>query len=351
MGMKDALPYLGMVSAQVIQVALIVAIKEATSTGMTKFIFVCYSNALAALVLLPLALLVHRSALPPVTFPLLFRFFLLALFGCIAQITGNAAIQITPVSFTTAMLNLTPGFTFILAVIFRMEEVDCRSTSTLAKTIGTLVSIGGALIVTLYKGPSILVTPSHSNFPHQFLTQQSNLVIGGLLLIIDCLAASAFTITQALVLKKFKAELIIVFFYCFFVAIMCAICSLVVERDFDAWSLRPPVRLVTILYSGVVGSATQVSLIVWCVHKRGPLFVAVFHPIGIIISAAVDIIFFGVVLPLGSLVGSIVIVIGFYSVMWGKAKEQKVIEGNGVSGLESSSEEAPLLQNIKETQA
>jgi hypothetical protein len=45
------------------------------------------------------------------------------------------------------------------------------------------------------------------------------------------------------------------------------------------------------------------------------------------------------------LIGAIVIVIGFYSVMWGKAKEKKMGEEAGVRSLESSREKVPLLQN------
>ncbi|XAR48048.1 hypothetical protein NMG60_11030749 [Bertholletia excelsa] len=343
MKMKEALPFLGMIAVQFIQVGLIVAIKQATSRGMTKFVFVFYSNALASLVLLPTSFLIHRAARPPITLSLLGKFFLLGLFGFVSNVTGNAAIQITPVSFTTAMLNLIPAFTFILAVTFRMEEVDFRSPSTLAKTIGTLVSISGALVVTIYKGPSILMTPSQSNILHQLLLQPSNFFIGGMLLVIDCLAASAFTISQAIFLKKFGAELIIVFFYCFFVAIMSATAALVMERDSSAWSLQPTMKLLAVLYSGVIGSATQVGISTWCLHKRGPVFVAVFHPVGIVISAAVDVIL-GDTLYLGSLVGSIVIVIGFYSVMWGKAEERKATQDDGASSLASTNEKAPLLQ-------
>lgn len=271
--------------------------------------------------------------------------------SCIANVTGNAAIEITPASFTSAILNLVPGFTFILAVIFRMEEVHCRSSSTLAKSIGTLVSIAGALIVTLYNGPPLLKNPVHPNISQRILmVQETNLITGGVLLIIDCLASSAFIIAQALLLKEFDAGLIIVFFYCFFVAIMCAILSLVVDRDLAAWSLQPTVRLLAVLYSGFIGSAAQVSIVIWCLKKKGPLFVAVFHPLGIIISAAVGILFLGDIMYLGSLVGSIIIVVGFYSVMWGKANEPKVLK-NGVSSLdESTSEETPLLQNIEKTQ-
>ncbi|KAF7125117.1 hypothetical protein RHSIM_Rhsim12G0123100 [Rhododendron simsii] len=351
MGMKDAVPYLGMVGVQFIQVGLIVAIKEATSSGMTKFTFVSYYNALSSLILLPTSFLIHRSTRPPITFSLLCKFFLLAVFGCIANVTGNAAIEITPASFTSAILNLVPGFTFILAVIFRMEEVHYRSSSTQAKSIGTLVLIVGALVLTLYKGPSLLTNPSHRNISQRFLIQQeTNLITGAVLLVIDCLASSAFIIAQALLLQECNAELIIVFFYCFFVAIMCAILSLVFGRDLAAWSLRPRVRMLAVLYAGFIGSAAQVSIVVWCLKKRGPLFVAVFHPLGIIISTAVGIVFLGDIMYLGSLVGSIIIVAGFYSVMWGKANERKVLEDEVSSLDESTSEEAPLLQNIQKTQ-
>ncbi|KAF5940148.1 hypothetical protein HYC85_021315 [Camellia sinensis] len=242
-----------------------------------------------------------RSTRPPITFSLLCKFFVISLLG--------------------------------------LEQADFKSSSTLAKSIGTIVSIVGALIVTLYKGPSLLMTVT-----------QYNLVLGAFLLIVECLSSSAYIIIQAFLLTKFGAELIIVFFYCFFVAIMTGILSLVMERDPAAWSLLPSVKLLSILFSGIVGSAIQVSILVWCLRQRGPLFIAVFHPLGIVISTVVGIIVFGDILYLGSVVGSVIIVIGFYSVMWGKSKEQKVIKDDEETSSESPREKVPLLQNIKETQ-
>ncbi|KAL3621503.1 hypothetical protein CASFOL_036415 [Castilleja foliolosa] len=129
--------------------------------------------------------------------------------GCLAQLAGYTGINYTYAAFASTMLNLIPGFTFILAIIFRMEKLACKSSSFIAKTIGTLVSISGAFIVTLFKGPQIPILHSYINIP------QSNLIIGGLFLAADCLCASAFIIVQASILKKYPAELIIVFFYCF----------------------------------------------------------------------------------------------------------------------------------------
>nr|GMD19562.1 WAT1-related protein At3g28050-like [Ipomoea batatas] len=84
---------------------------------------------------------------------------------------------------------------------------------------------------------------------------------------------------------------------------------------------------------------------VWCVRRKGPVFVALFHPLGIVIAAALGIIFLGDIFYVGSLVGSVIIVIGFYCVIWGKAKEMKVANDSLVINIESSGEKAPLLEN------
>ncbi|KAK1293407.1 WAT1-related protein [Acorus calamus] len=84
----------------------------------------------------------------------------------------------------SAMANLVPACTFFIAVVFRLERFDIKSSSSQAKLIGTLVSISGALTVTLYEGPPIY-DPSH-HLPHHhhpnngLLTQ--NWVLGGLFL-------------------------------------------------------------------------------------------------------------------------------------------------------------------------
>ncbi|KAG6713327.1 hypothetical protein I3842_05G145900 [Carya illinoinensis] len=302
-----ALPFVGMMMAECAQVGLMIVGKAAMSRGMSNLIFIFYSNALASFILLPTSFFFHGSERPPITFSLLCGFFVLGLLG--------------------------------------MEKLDWRSSSSLAKSLGAMLSITGAFIVTLFKGLPLLTTPSPSEASHQLLLQMSNWVVGGLLLAADSVLASVWLILQALILKKYPAGLIIAFFYCFFVAIQSAVVSLVLERDFSSWSLQPNMRLIAVLYSGMFGSAFQVGISVWCMHKTGPVFVAMFKPVGIFISIVVGVILLGDTLYLLSLIGAILIVIGFYSVMWGKAREQKMSGEAAVSNLDSSRQKAPLLQN------
>ncbi|OIT36062.1 PREDICTED: WAT1-related protein At4g15540-like isoform X1 [Nicotiana attenuata] len=345
--MESAVPFIAMVVQQLAQVGSMVAAKVAMSTGMTPFTFTFYSSAFSTLILIPLSFLLHRSALPPLWPAFLYGFFMLGLIGFLMQVLGILGLQYSSPLLSTAILQLIPGFTFILAVILRMENFDYKSLNTVAKSVGTLLSIIGALVATLYKGPQVFGSPLNSilTAPSHFLLNQSSAwVIGGLLMMITSLIASVFIISQAFVLKKYPAELIVMLFYSSCITILCAAFSLITERDLNSWSLSPHNRLKALIYSGFFGNVFQVSIGSWCVRKRGPLFVVMFNPIGTVIAMAASI-FLGETIHIGSLLGSIIILLGFYSVIWGKAKEWKMGENSGWKSLESNSNNMPLLQN------
>lgn len=76
-----------------------------------------------------------------------------------------------------------------------------RSSITRAKVMGTILSISGALVVVLYKGPTIIPAPSKSpslslHFP--LGSSKANWIIGGLLLAAEYLLASICYIVQVL---------------------------------------------------------------------------------------------------------------------------------------------------------
>ncbi|KAK9064509.1 hypothetical protein SSX86_015891 [Deinandra increscens subsp. villosa] len=336
--------YVGMVAAQTAQVLLMIVSKSAIADGMSNYSFVFYSNALASLILLPLSFIFHRSVnRPPFSFIIICGFFIIGVLGFLAQIFGYTGISYSSATLATTLLNLIPGFTFILAIICRMETIKFGSSATQAKFIGTVVSVAGAIVVTLYKGPPILSSPLKSEILKNLIGQPSNWVLGGIFLTIDAIFSSMYIIAQAFVLKKYPAEMIVIFAYCFICTILSGLTSLIIEDDLSSYSLQPKKRLFSILYSGIFGSAFQVTVQAWCVRRRGPLFVAMFHPVGIVISTFIGVIFLGDGFYLGSLMGSVVVVIGFYSVMWGKAKEEKIV---AVSQVQD--EHAPLLQDVEE---
>ncbi|XVE83919.1 hypothetical protein DITRI_Ditri16bG0127000 [Diplodiscus trichospermus] len=346
---RDVLPFLAMIATECGNVGVNILFKAATSKGMSYYVFITYSCAIATLVLLPLSFIFHRKAvLLPLKFHLFSRICLLGLIGFSVQVCAYKGIEYSSPTLASAVGNLIPAFTFILAVLFRMEKVALRSSSTQAKIIGTIVSISGAFVVVFYKGPKVFssstsTSSSSSSSSSSVLLQwlleslpESNWVVGGLLLAVAYLQFSFWFIIQTQVMEIYPQELTVAFF-CNLCATFIAIpVSLIAESNMSSWRLTPSIVAVTVLYSGVF-SALNSSVRAWGLHLKGPVYVVIFKPLSIAIAAFMSAIFLGDALHLGSVIGAIILSIGFYAVIWGKAKEEERIDDD----------KAPLLQSHK----
>ncbi|KAA8548067.1 hypothetical protein F0562_004672 [Nyssa sinensis] len=348
---RDMLPFTAMVIMECANVGLNTLFKAATMKGMSNHVFVVYAYAVAALVLLPSPFFSLRSrVLPPLNFSIGSKIFFLGLIGCTSQIMGYTGINYSSPTLASAISNLVPAFTFIFAIIFRMEKLALRSSSSQAKIIGTIVSISGAFVVTLYKGPPIILNPFPSISLHQqpLLSSVSNWAIGGLFLTIEYILVPMWYIVQAQIMKEYPAELTVVFFYNLCVSILAAIVGLIAEPNPSAWRIRLDTSLVSIICSGIFGSFLNNAVHTWVIRLKGPVFVAMFKPLSIAIAVVMGVIFLGDTLYLGSVIGATIIPIGFYTVMWGKAKEE-MGDDCETGNLESSSstQKIPLLQSYK----
>ncbi|CAL5421379.1 unnamed protein product [Camellia sinensis] len=204
----------------------------------------------------------------------------------------------------------------------RMEKLDLKVQSSQAKSIGTILSITGAYIVvelvkSLYnsyynvKKKKKLISPCH----------------------------------QTWIIKDYPAEMVVTLFGCIFVTILSAIVALIVERDPNAWTLKPDVELITIVYSAVFMVSIRSVIYAWVCRIKGPVFVSTFRPLGMAFAVFMGVTFLKDTLHIGSVIGAVIIALGLYAVMWGKAIEVQIIEENVISRVDSSSDKVPLLQN------
>lgn len=74
-----------------------------------------------------------------------------------------AGLAYTNSAFTAAMQNAIPVFTFLIAVICRVEVIRITKIDGLAKLLGVIFCISGALTMSLYKG--ILLLGSEAPLP------------------------------------------------------------------------------------------------------------------------------------------------------------------------------------------
>ncbi|CAK9161311.1 unnamed protein product [Ilex paraguariensis] len=132
----------------------------------------------------------------------------------------------------------------------RMEKLDLRGSGGLAVSLGAVVAVSGAFIVTLYKGPQILMVSSPSNFAHHHLySQVSNWVLGGIFLSMTSILTAIWNILMAATVKDFAEKITIVFFFCFFSTIIGSIFTLIAEQNLNAWTLRLDMEMIAIVYA------------------------------------------------------------------------------------------------------
>ncbi|KAI5442492.1 hypothetical protein KIW84_011519 [Lathyrus oleraceus] len=203
---KDLLPFMVLVGNECIITGVYTLFKAATLQGMSKYVFVAYSYTVSTILLLPFYFFYTRSVfrsrvVPKLSFSILFKIALLGVVGCSAQFLAYAGISYSSPTLSSAIGNLIPAFTFILAVICRMEKIAIKSRTTQAKVWGSIISISGAFIVTFYKGKSITITHNSSFFhlqqPNHILTSvDTNWAIGGLLLTVSNILLTIWFVAQ-----------------------------------------------------------------------------------------------------------------------------------------------------------
>ncbi|KVI02515.1 Drug/metabolite transporter [Cynara cardunculus var. scolymus] len=227
-----------------------------------------------------------------------------------------SGINYSSPTMASAIGNLSPAITFLIAVIFRMEKVDIRSSSSQAKLIGTIIAISGAMVFALYQGPEILKTILSPETPNQLLlSQPSNWVYGGLILVISGICGASWNVLQTATAREY------------------------------------PDRLTIAVYSVAIRGVAAT----WCLEKKGPVFVAMFSPLSIVIAVIMGVTFLGDSLYLGSAIGAAIVAAGFYTVMWGHAKENNKLpmemeeDLNVADGPESSNQNTPLLSSWNES--
>ncbi|XP_023541477.1 WAT1-related protein At1g25270-like isoform X2 [Cucurbita pepo subsp. pepo] len=303
----NALPTIFMVMVQLGLAVGNVLYKLTVADGMNMRIIIAYRFLFASAFMLPLAFFLDRGKRSKLTWSVLFYVFLSAFFGgSLAQNLYLESMSLTSVTFAAAIGNLGPAVTFILALSFRLEKLNITTTGGKAKVVGTLLGIGGAMILTFYKGVELNLWSTHVDLLHNSGGHVADTehdirsqLLGSVLGFAGCVSYGLWLIVQAVVF------------------------ALCLERRWSEWKLGWNVRLLGVSYTGIVASGVTVALISWCVRMRGPMFVSVFSPLILLLLAIAGSLFLEEKLHLGCVIGGVLIICGLYVVLWGKSKEMK----------------------------
>ncbi|KAJ4776768.1 WAT1-related protein [Rhynchospora pubera] len=303
-----------------------ILIKVVITEGMPPLVLVSLRQLVATVFIAPIAYLRERKMRPKMTFEIFVYLFLGGLFGAsLTQYLFYTGLKHTSATFTCAFLNIVPVFTFLMALLFRLDILNVNSKAGVLKLTGTLICLAGTVLLMFYQGLT-LIPSHHSEISKQesrptISSTRHDWMIGSIFLVMGCIAWSSWFLIQSKIGKKYPtlySSTAITFFLGFIQA--TAFCF-VTEKGISAWIPQTKLQIITVVFSGIVGSGIGFLVLSWCVEKRGPVFTAAFSPLTQMMVAVFDILFLHEVLHLGSVLGSALVIAGLYFLLWGKSYE------------------------------
>ncbi|XP_028790605.1 WAT1-related protein At4g30420-like [Neltuma alba] len=315
-------PIVAMLVLQFTYAGLSLSTRVALIQGLSPRVFVLYRQAIATTVLAPIAYFSRRKS---GSCSLSLRSFTLLFLSSLIGVTINQnvyfeGLHLASSSIASAMANLIPAVTFIIAVFAGMERVNIRSPRSVAKIAGTLMCVSGAVSMALLRGPKLL---NSTLLPRPVMESggDQSWLLGCLFLFGSCCLWSIWLILQVPVSASHPDHISSSAWMCFMATLQSAALTLVLERDPQTWKIHSVLELACCVYSGVIGSAVSFFIQAWCISRRGPLFSAMFNPLCTVIVTVFAALFLHEEIYAGSLIGAAGVIMGLYVVLWGKAEE------------------------------
>ncbi|KAL1367862.1 hypothetical protein HN51_021971 [Arachis hypogaea] len=320
--------------------------KAAMNKGMSNYVLVVYRHLVAFFAIAPFALFLDKKVRPKLTFSIFIKIVALSILEpVIDQNLYFLGMKYTTATFAAAMTNMLPAITFFMACILRLEKIKIKSIRSIAKVVGTLATVSGAMVMTLLKGPIIELFGRHGgsnhNLHHDADENTQHAIKGFIMITIGCFSWACFVILQTITLEAYPAELSLTAWICILGAAEGAAVAMIMERaNPSVWYLKWDMKLLAVVYSGIVCSGLAYYMQGLVLKTRGPVFVTAFNPLCMVIVAIMGSLILAEKLFLGRLIGAIVIVLGLYLVVWGKSKDYKPPSNEPVLPAKQVTEEA-----------
>ncbi|CAL9773761.1 unnamed protein product [Musa acuminata subsp. burmannicoides] len=323
--LAECKPGLAMVVSQCIYAAMALSAKAAFARGMSPMVFSVYRQATAALVLAPLNITARRGKKNLIGLGLtaFFLVFVSSLVGAtINQYFYYTGLSLSSSSMAMAMSNLTPAITFVIAASVGLEKVEVRSMRSMAKVFGTVTCVGGAVSMAFFKGPRLLnMEMEFHKLATLFHSASKNWIVGSLLLMGSSCCWSLWLVLQVPICRTYLDPLSLSIWMCVFSTFLSAALTFFLEPDISVWKIHSTLELSSCFFAGVFGSGVTFYLQSWTISLKGPLYSAMFNPLGTVITTISACLVLHEQLHIGSLVAAVAVVGGLYIVLWGKAKD------------------------------
>ncbi|XP_019164995.1 PREDICTED: WAT1-related protein At3g30340-like isoform X5 [Ipomoea nil] len=315
-------PGLAMIGVNFALAVVNILFKIVLNRGVKQLVLATYRQAISAVFLAPIACCMERKSYKKLTtFTLCALFFSGLMGGTLTLYLFLIGLEYTSTSFACAFINIVPINTFLLALLFRQERINMKCKSGKAKVLGTLICLIGAIVLTLYKGKPLINASSQGVEANH---NTKSWVIGSLFLFAGSSTWSSWFLIQSWIGSDYPYQYSSTSIMSFFGAIQSTVLCFIIDRNTSIWRLKGSLEILAVIYAGIVGSSICYVVMSWCVKQKGPVFTSTFSPFIQIFAIVLDVSILHEQIHLGSILGSILVIVGLYALLWGKSKEAQV---------------------------
>ncbi|CAN6202108.1 unnamed protein product [Urochloa humidicola] len=256
-------------------------------------------------------------------------------------------LRSTSATFSSIFQNLIPVATFVIAMVLRTENLSLRKLPGKMKLLGALLCVGGTMTVSLLRGPELhlwrtnLLRQAHDQAPASTAGAHHDKVVGTLWLCGSCVSYALYFIVQERLVKVYPSTYWMAMLTSLVGSMQSFIVGVFLVHDKSQWMLKWDLKLLTVVYSGVLNTGLAFLLISWVISRSGPIYPAMFSSVSLIITTVLDSVLLGTSIYLGSVLGTVLVVMGMYAFLWGKGREIKLAEMASAAAQEQEQEQEP----------
>ncbi|KAK9141107.1 hypothetical protein Scep_010788 [Stephania cephalantha] len=313
---KGVGPLLSMLVVEFISASSNVIARASLIQGTTSVVLNFYTFVSGSIFMAFLALIIDRMTMP--------------------QNMIVAGLHFVSATIESAMYNTLPIVTYIWAVVLKQEKLDLNTWWGRGKLLGTLTNVSGAIVLMFWNGSVVNLNLSSATAT---TLGAANSDLGYWFLGVAMMVVAIFCTSSWIgpLSRSYPAETSLNALMMFFSMVQQFVIAVILNYQPQQWRLGWNLELLYILYTGILLGLANVVM-TWCSETKGPIFVASFIPFIMVFSAILEMAFLQSPLHVGSVVGSIVILVGLYIYLWSKYKEE---QNQILYGYESI--EAPTL--------
>lgn len=137
----------------------------------------------------------------------------------------------------------------------RSESLNLRRKTGIAKLVGTLISVAGAMVLTFYKGVAVTHTTKihHATAAAAAAAEAAmssrNWTLGTVAILGNCVCLSCWFLLHSRLAKKYPHVYSCNAFMCMFSFLQVAVVGLSTQRNVSVWIVRTKFHILTILYA------------------------------------------------------------------------------------------------------